>query len=182
MIVAPILRADTHSEHVRTEAVYGAFDLGTRDGYAQFLIAQASAFIAVERALDAAGAAERVADWSGRRRSALLLADLAELDAGEVRLQPSLDFDSEAKLLGGIYVLEGSRLGGKVVRSQLPEGLPVRFLGADGEHGAWRSFLQSLDVRLSDQHALRSAVESARGVFRSFEQSARETLELNVGR
>jgi hypothetical protein len=50
------LRAATAQAHARLDRLYSAFDLGAPDGYADFLLAHAPAFLAVEQALDAAGA------------------------------------------------------------------------------------------------------------------------------
>ena len=180
MSVASILRNETRPEHVRTEAAFAGFDLSTHEAYALFLIAQASAFLAAERSLEAAGAAGMIDDWVCRRRSALLVDDLAEMGVRDVRLQPSLKFENEAQVFGGVYVLEGSRLGGKILRSQVPVGAPVRFLSAEGEPGHWRKFLHSLDQRLPGQSDIRSAVDAARRVFRSFEVAGRETVEFCV--
>ena len=58
MIVAKILRDETRDEHARTEATFAGFDIGTRDGYKCFLIAQASAFLSIERSLEVAGVAD----------------------------------------------------------------------------------------------------------------------------
>lgn len=182
MSVASILRNETRPEHVRTEAAFAGFDLSTHKEYALFLIAQASAFLAVERSLQDAGAAGMIDDWVGRCRSALLLDDLAEMGVGDVRLQPPLSFEDEAEVVGGVYVLEGSRLGGKILRTQVPVGAPVRFLSAEGEPGAWRKFLHSLDQRVTGQSSIRSAVDAARRVFRSFEVAGRETVEFCVER
>ena len=182
LTVASTLRNETRPEHVRTEAAFAGFDLSTHRGYALFLQAQASAFLAVERSLEVAGVGAVIDDWADRRRSALLRADLAELEVGDVTLQPPPSFDCDAHLVGGVYVLEGSRLGGKLLRTQVPSNAPVRFLSAAGEPGSWRTFLHSLDHRLSGPSDIRLAVEAARRVFHSFEQAGRETVERCVAR
>lgn len=182
MTVASILRNETRPEHVRTEASFAGFDLGSHTGYARFLIAQASAFLAVERSLERSGASRLIEDWADRRRGDLLLKDLAQLNVGAVRLQPPLPFEAEAEVLGGVYVIEGSRLGGKILRNRIPHKAPQRFISADGEPGAWRNFLGSLDRRLPRQGDIRLAVDAARRVFSSFETAARETVELCVER
>ena len=141
------LRDLTRAEHEAVDRLHTRFDLSQAAGYRAFLSAQASAFLAIEAALYSAGAADLVEDWPERRRSELLKADLAELGINPPRGQaPPLPF--EADLLGGIYVLEGSRLGGAVLSSRHPAGAPSRFLAAPflfaSGHGE--------QARLPDQH------------------------------
>ena len=56
------------------------------------------------------------------------------------------DFISvKASMLGAIYVLEGSRLGGAVLKRTVPGHFPRRFLEARQAAGSWRTLLQALD-------------------------------------
>lgn len=162
------LRTATRAEHDRVDAEFSAHDLDSRDGYARFLRAQAAAHIPVERAIEAAGAAELLPDWPARRRADALLADLADLDMTPAREEHFTIDRSEAALWGAIYVLEGSRLGGAVLRRQISAGLPARFL-SPGEPGAWRSLTDRLDERLRSAAAIGEAITSARAVFACFE-------------
>ena len=170
------LRDLTRAEHEAVDRLYSRFDLSQAAGYRAFLAAQASAFLAIEAALDSAGAADFVEDWPERRRSELLKADLAELCIDPPRGEaPPLP--SEADLLGGIYVLEGSRLGGALLSSRLPAGTPARFLAARSRPGAWRKLLILRDRKLERAEAREAAAEAARAAFRCFEQSALTQLE-----
>lgn len=55
-----------------------------------------------------------VPDFDGRMRSAVLFEDIRDL--GGAFQSRSVDiFDDEAAALGALYVLEGSRLGGRVL-------------------------------------------------------------------
>ncbi|MFC3713179.1 biliverdin-producing heme oxygenase [Sphingoaurantiacus capsulatus] len=162
------LRTATRAEHDRVDTQFSAHDLASRDGYARFLATQAGAHLPVERAVEAAGAAELLADWPLRRRADALLADLGELGVAPVAEQNFELFRGEASLLGAIYVLEGSRLGGAVLRRQISAGLPARFL-SPGAPGAWRMLTDLLDERLRPPAALDEAIASARAVFACFE-------------
>lgn len=171
------LRAGTADDHERVDALFSRFDLASRPGYARFLAAQAAAFLPVEAALDRDGAARLLSDWGARRRAALLVADLEALcvpvpTASETECR----LDGNAALLGALYVLEGSRLGGSLLKRQVPAGLPRRFLDAPQPAGAWRSLLILLDKWLADPEEARAAVEAARGVFRRFEAAASAEL------
>ncbi|HEY6917186.1 MAG TPA: biliverdin-producing heme oxygenase [Allosphingosinicella sp.] len=182
------LRAATADEHERVDRLFSMFDLGTDEGYRAFLSAQAWAYLPVEKALDTAGAARLIDDWRERRRAHLLLADLEELGAG--RMESSAQShrgvpvfsaregcERDAAILGALYVLEGSRLGGAVLKRRLPPGMPVRFLGTPQSPGAWRKLLEILDECLYEPERLAVAVGTARDVFMRFESGGRRVLE-----
>ena len=174
------LRSATAEAHERVDRLFGAYDLADREGYRRFLLAQAAAFLPVEASLDAAGAGRLLADWSARQRGDRLKADLADLGA-EVPppvLSPSLC--SPADIAGAIYVLEGSRLGGALLKEALPETVPRRFLEAPQEPGSWRKLLERLDDFLYEPAALDAAVLVAKGVFQSFEAGGLRYLESRV--
>ena len=57
------LRAQTADAHARVDAAFSRFDLASQEGYADFLAAQAAAFLPVEQALDEAGAEDLIADF-----------------------------------------------------------------------------------------------------------------------
>jgi heme oxygenase len=166
------LRAATHEAHERLDALFSSFDLTHRAGYGDFLMAQAGAFESVETALDRAGAAEVVADWAERRRADALAADLAVMGLAAPDPIAAPAFATEAEVLGGLYVLEGSRLGGAMLVRSVPDTLPKTFL-SPGNPAAWRAFVTVLDERLSSPAKLSEATASALAVFEAFASSAR---------
>jgi heme oxygenase len=168
------LRCETADAHGRLDALFSRFDLSDRSGYAAFLQAQAGAFFAVETALNRAGAGELLRDWEQRRRSDALLGDLRALALSH-RPATSPVFATEAAILGGVYVLEGSRLGGAVLRRTVPVSLPTAFL-SHGEPSAWRRFVEVLDERLTSPADLSQAALAAIAVFQTFETSATRIL------
>jgi heme oxygenase (biliverdin-IX-beta and delta-forming) len=172
------LRAETRDAHERVDALFGRFDLGTRDGYAAFLATQASAFLPVEAALDAAGAAVFVPDWPERRRGAALRADLADLSvtAPELSLPPP-HFPGKAPVLGALYVIEGSRLGGALLKRALPAAFPRRFLDARQAAGSWRRLLELIERDLFRPEARSAAIAAACAVFERFARAAETRLE-----
>jgi heme oxygenase len=150
------------------DALFSRFDLTLDDHYRQFLAAQAAAYIPVESALDRSRAAAVLPDWERRRRADLLRSDLRDLDADYESL-PTPVFANPAAVLGAIYVLEGSRLGGAMLKRGLRPDLPARFLGAAGEPGAWRRLAARLDDGLAEPDMLDAATGAAREVFGLFE-------------
>ena len=167
------LRDATAAAHQRVDAAFAHFDLADRASYARFLKAHAEVVWPLEATL----AGERIApDWEDRKRGHLLREDLAFLrQPGEAPLAAVVDewnFADPAQIAGALYVLEGSRLGGKFLARQLPPGFPRAYLDADQASGNWRNLLDRLDTFLYDAPALQSALAAAHQVFAAFERSA----------
>jgi heme oxygenase len=92
-------------------------------------------------------------DYSARRRTPLLLRDLAALGLAVPPLAdgPAITVSSQAEALGLLYVLEGSTLGGRVIRKTLAaqgiDDLGLSFLDPYGAEtgNRWKQFLAVLD-------------------------------------
>lgn len=171
-----MLRDATAEMHDRLDRLYSRFDLARGDDYGAFLSAHAPAFVAVERALEAAGADDLVTGWRDRLRADALLADIAAMGLPPPTADIPPSFDTEAEMLGAAYVLEGSRLGGAVLIRSVGPGLPTAFL-QPGNPADWRAFISVLDERLSSPARLAEAISAAKAVFAMFERSARAQLE-----
>jgi heme oxygenase len=171
------LRGATAADHERVDRLFSSLDLAREADYRLFLIAQAAAHLPVEEAIEAAGARALLADWPERRRAHLLREDLADLDA---EVPPALEapaLPDAASIFGAIYVLEGSRLGGTLLKRGLPIGMPKRFLDAEQSPGAWRKLLAKLDEFVYAPEHLEAATNAARQVFMRFERAGRLYLE-----
>ena len=171
------LRAGTAAEHERVDSLFSTLDLARADDYRLFLTAQAAAFLPVEDALDAAGAEQFVADWQARRRSHLLREDLQALGAPIPAPEPVPALHGTAEILGAVYVLEGSRLGGAMLKRSVSPDMPQSFLSAPQAPGAWRKLLETLDHHLYETASVEAAVGAARRTFQSFEAGGRRFLE-----
>lgn len=170
------LREDTRAAHEAVDAAYSGFDLSTTEGYRAFLTAQALAFLPIEAAADRAGAGDLLPDWSARRRSRRLKDDLADLGVPPSEDLQSVELCGVPDVLGAVYVLEGSRLGGRLLHRHLPADAPSRFLGDDDYGPRWRALTRLLDERLTDPHDIEAAVASARSTFDCFLIAARTRL------
>ena len=174
------LRAETRLDHDAVDTVFSRFDLTSPAGYRQFLRAQGRCVGAVEQALEAR-TSHLVRDWSQRRRAGLLAADLRDMDDAVSDEVVAPDFDSDAAALGGVYVLEGSRLGGALLARRLYEGAPRRFLGTSQGNASWRSFVDLLERNLHREAERAAAIRAARSVFKCFEAAGRKELERPLG-
>lgn len=176
--VREALRSATADLHARVDDVFSAADLADPAGYRRFLLAQASAHISIETDLDRDGAQDVLDDWPARRRAHLIESDLAGLGVDPPAAVAPIDFANEAALLGGIYVLEGSRLGGALLGRSVPPSLPSSFLKA-GDPAAWRRLLATLEEQLRDEADVDDAIVSARRVFMQFERSGQQFLKVD---
>jgi heme oxygenase len=174
--VRQALRTATGGSHERVDAAFSGFDLADRRSYGRFLTAQAAAHIAVEAALERDGVATVLLDWPARRRADLLREDLAALGLPVPPAVAQPAFEGAAAMLGAVYVLEGSRLGGALLRRSVPDDLPRAFLGA-GDPAAWRRLLEILDERIREDEDVARATNAALRVFSLFEQSGKQFLK-----
>jgi heme oxygenase (biliverdin-IX-beta and delta-forming) len=122
-------------------------------------------------------------DMSARSRSPLLLADLQTLGfdqsaAATVPLwRPSVHLASKGSLLGALYVLEGSTLGGVQIARALKDrvGDDMRraqlfFVGRGKRQGAmWRELLEELESLREDNEGAKQAEDAAVTTFKAFE-------------
>jgi heme oxygenase (biliverdin-IX-beta and delta-forming) len=169
------LRAATAEAHERVDAAFAGFDLSDRGSYARFLQAHADVVLRLEATVPG----ERLTpDWNERKRGALLSEDLAFLRNTSVASAPAAEAaasDIEWNLpaiAGTLYVLEGSRLGGKFLARQVPAGFPRAYLASDQPAEKWRNLLDRIDAILYEEGALQSALAAAHRVFAAFERSA----------
>ncbi len=155
------LRQATAAAHEQLHHLpaFAALQAGTigPDAYADLLRQMLVFHRAVEDRLAAAPSLQAFGiDIAARRRSPLLLEDLAFLGAATtpLRTPPALPaLHSPAQALGCLYVTEGSTLGGRELARRLDHLLPPgsaegrRFLLGHGpRHGAmWREFCAALE-------------------------------------
>lgn len=121
-------------------------------------------------------------DWAGRSRLAALEEDMARMDLDAIDLPPagwigSPDF-SEA--LGAAYVLEGSRLGARVIRrrfaargiQQIWPGVSLAYLDRSAADEGAKAFMAELAaIELSEADASR-CVAAALAAFARFHDAA----------
>jgi heme oxygenase len=161
------LGADLHQQ---VDDAYSQLGLETAEGYRHFLQAHAAALFSLEPCLEQNGVNELLDDWPDRRRSDALRADLQALNCTPTTVLPMPTSASSAWCWGALYVLEGSRLGGKLLARRLQAaqpGAPMHYLDHAADQGLWPRFLQRLESHAqgSDESELKRGVEDAFGVF-----------------
>ena len=115
-------------------------------------------------------------DFEARRRTPQLLRDMADLGMGLPGAVHPIAAGGEREALGMMYVLEGSTLGGLVIRRKLEAAgqamTGLSFLDPYGEAAAerWRDFLAVLATRVRSPDAVGAALRGASTAFRHAER------------
>ena len=173
------LRDQTRPQHEAAEAVLAhLMDSPSLRGYRIVLERWYGFYAVLEPRLDAWHRRTGLLDREPRRRLPLLAADLDALGCGQAAL-PGLPrcpdvppIRTTADGLGALYVVEGSTLGGRLLRARLLEaGLPpgvCHFLGSGGRDVGrlWRE-CRAVTTAWVEQHPADAddVVASARATF-----------------
>lgn len=170
------LREATGAAHARVDSLFSRFDLSRRDDYAGLLAAHAEALLPVEAMLDRNGADAITEDWPQRRRAGVIQVDLEALGIDVPAPDADADVASAAAMAGMLYVLEGSRLGGRFLARSIPDSWPRAYLGSQQPPHMWRELLAKLDSILYEPEALETAVTAANQTFGRFEAAGTKWL------
>ncbi len=170
------LREATGAAHTRVDSLYSRFDLTRRDDYAGLLAAHAEALLPVEALLDRGGADAITQDWPQRRRASVLQVDLDALGIALPIPEPEDSVTSGAAMAGMLYVLEGSRLGGRFLARSIPDSWPRAYLGSHQPSHMWPELLEKLEAFLYGPEALETAVTAANQTFGRFEAAGAKWL------
>ena len=164
------LKRATHEAHERLDAHFSAFDLARPDDYRRFLTAHARAYLPAEDALANAPDDWLPSGWREGRRGAALKEDCAALGIDVGPAHPPPTFDSKAEVAGMVYVLEGSRLGGRVLSRLVAPELPSAFLSSIAPKGHWKNITNWLDRQIVTETELDAASRAATEMFGVFER------------
>jgi heme oxygenase len=156
------LRNATRFCHDEVDALYGQFDLADRGSYGDFLAAHARALLPVEGWLGLVGPFEGAVP-----RAPAVRADLAALNRPLIEPATLSWEKKQAALWGAAYVIEGSRLGGAVLRKAVAAGLPREYLSSTHPQGAWRGFLCHLD-RIASEGGEAWQIDAVAAAIRTF--------------
>lgn len=162
------LRGRTAAAHARVDEVFGRFDLARQESYIRFLQAHAKALPPIEAVLGH----ERLPRW--RPRTGCLSRDLAAFGHGLPALFPSTRSRGLAQQVGLLYVVEGSRLGGRLLLQSVDPGFSSHYLSAIHEPGEWRAFTKCLNDLANSESVdwLEDAVGGAIEAFQLYEAAA----------
>jgi heme oxygenase (biliverdin-IX-beta and delta-forming) len=169
-----LLRAATMGLHAVVDARFAPMLDAGEAGYRSFLLATAAAVFPLEQALLAAGVESLLPDWTRRTRAAALRADLTDLGITDVALATEPPLAGAARMFGALYVLEGSRLGARLLVPDLLAGgsarirVATRYLRHGEGHRLWQSFLAHLESSRPVRECPDEAIAGARMAFALF--------------
>ena len=169
-----LLRASTAGLHAVVDARFAPMLDAGEAGYRSFLLASAAAVFPLEQALLTAGVGSLLPDWTRRTRAAALRADLTDLGITDVAAATAPPLVGAARMFGALYVLEGSRLGARLLVPDLLAGGSTRLWAATrylrhGEgHRLWQSFLAHLESSQPVRECPDEAIAGARMAFALF--------------
>ena len=168
------LRAVTSDLHARLDARLAPLVTQGEAGYRDFLLRSAMALLPVEQALNEVDVAKVLPDWPQRSRSRALRLDLAALSLPEPSGPTVPAIRDEAFQFGMLYVLEGSRLGARLLLAEVEAALSpasraaTRYLSHGQGLSLWPTFLQRLEASQQVRREPDAAAAGARAVFRQF--------------
>lgn len=169
-----LLRGSTAGLHAAVDARFAPLLSCGEAGYRSFLLASAAAVLPLEQALLPAGVGSLLPDWTRRTRTAALRADLADLGVTDVALPPPPPLAGAARVFGALYVLEGSRLGARLLVPDLLAGgntrvqAATRYLRHGEGHRLWQSFVAHLESSRPVRERSDEAIAGARMAFALF--------------
>ncbi len=167
------LRRISAAWHQGVDDVFSTYPLSTPEGYGRFLQAHAQALFPLEEAFERAGIERLLPDWQTRRRRFALAADLEALGM-PVPVPPALEIPTDdAWLWGAAYVMEGSRMGSRMLGKRMQEGDRAWSHGALGylchrlDEPLWPRFVKELDAQAGQLDEAR-VTEGVHYTFRLF--------------
>ena len=118
-------------------------------------------------------------EMNGRYKTTLLEAESNALESPAVD-EPLLHFATAAHAAGGVYVMEGSTLGGTLIARSVNRhlGLQSRYYGCYGSETAqrWRATSQLLDAFPSTSRDISAMVHGANLTFATLRRHLQSTL------
>jgi heme oxygenase len=166
------VRVRTVGDHAMIDAAFSCLDLSDRADYLHFLRAHAGVLPAIEAAL---GVEPSLPPW--RPRTDALKWDLIAFGSDLPELC-SIGAAGLAEKFGLLYVIEGSRLGARLLLPRVGTGYSSHYLSALHQPGEWRAFIQALDGRAAREGTawLEGVVAGARHGFRLYGKSLAKAL------
>lgn len=169
------MRDGTAKAHARLDRTISELELAHRTDYGTFLTIHARVIPAVETRLEHGGIAIWLPDWHRRRRTAALMADIRCMGLPSAAADVIAFSDGVASDVGAMYVLEGSRIGGRFLAGRLPTGgaaMPRAYLDHGRGQDLWPRFVSFLNRQTFTATDEAQAVRTANIIFDAFQTAA----------
>jgi heme oxygenase len=185
---AEILKRSAALSHASTEKALIQYvkNISSVEDYANLLYCLYGFYQPLEKTFDAL-LSGNVPEYANRRKSGRLLQDISQLGyPAPKRLASQLPAMTDTiTTLGCFYVIEGSALGGAVMKKmihakceQIPEQAFSFLSGYGNTMELWRSFLAYLNEALHTEKDLQTAITAANDCFSQFEKWIKEYYQV----
>jgi len=175
MMLIDKVRAVTHPLHevLDRSVVPYIENIRSKDDYAALLLLFYGFFKPVYDSIDACIDTNYLPDYHTRRKPEWILHDLKDLGAEyTIQLCEYLPrITDNASAFGALYVLEGSTLGGAVIKKMVSDKLhtdkALCFFSSYGRQtrGQWNVFIHSLNKIENDNAAAEAVIQTAAATF-----------------
>jgi len=171
------LRGATSDAHQRLDAGIDRLSLSTGRDYRIFLRMSHPGSASVEMALTSFGIVQTILDWAERIRTSSLEEDLAGLGQPVAQPLSNLSFDNLPQVLGAAYVLEGSRLGARILLARAMESDDpaihdnTRYLRHGAGRPLWSTFVEVLEDQVKTEADRDQARLGALKTFDAFQRA-----------
>ncbi|MBW3096403.1 biliverdin-producing heme oxygenase [Pseudohoeflea coraliihabitans] len=167
------LRQETRAAHAAVDRIFPRQQIVTPVGYLHFLNVHASIVPAAEAHICASGHADDLPDLKNRLRTDALLHDRRAMAGDEIIAAEVSFLHSRSAVAGLLYVLEGSRLGSKIIASWLfrhePKcDFPTAFLAHGDRQNYWSSYLAWLEAQEWSATDRAEMADAALAVFSAY--------------
>lgn len=172
------LRRETRGPHDRVDAAFGQFDLLRTGGFSRFLAAHLAALDSLAQCTSHSAFSDAGLDLGDMRRA--LVDDLDQLAGTRVKAEPPLDTTLDT--LAVSYVISGSRLGMKLLKSRWDRATEPavrrahRYIGMSPNRNAWRDICARLTAQTAGSGDW--VVSDAITTFAVFESAAALTAPI----
>lgn len=184
--LAQLLKSETLDQHQAAEhLLYPKLDgIATEQDYSDILKTFYGFYAPLEKIIASLISCQQLPDIEERKNSSLIINDLSALgeNVGDLPLCKSLpQINTSAQAFGALYVMEGSTLGGRMIRKMILKkhaGLihedQLNFFNGYGEDTSlkWKTFQSVLD-KVDNKEA---AVTTANETFTLFQKWIKEYL------
>ena len=178
------LREETRDAHASVDTLFGQHDIATREGLSITLQAHA---IALRRTLAALPGRQTFAH--ARTLLVMLAAiesDLAALDETPSTADQTEEMDSASHPLGLIYVIAGSRLGARILLSDIERSSDpdvasaTRYFACPESDEMWKNVSRALKLWTGSEDEEKEIIASAQTAFRWFEAAHRTVQKASI--
>jgi heme oxygenase len=171
-----VLRKATRTLHASLDSSFVPSNLASRSGYVRYLLMNCPCTW-IEPALTDAGIHRLLPDWDQRQRQLALAADLEALEVTPDPPRARIIEADAGTILGWSYVLEGSRLGARLLLKTVQQSedrdvsSATRFLRQGVGTDLWGSFKAVLSEIDHDTDAIAKACAAAILAFECFKDA-----------